>query len=252
MTNPQVYFFDSYAIIELLKGNPSYKEYRNALCLTTKLNLFEVYYCLLREVGEEEAKCFLKSYYSAIIDFDENVLISDTANQEILIEKCFIEENIEAVEQGNNSFIHIQNDDEYFICSGVPIIGASGEQVGTVLSSLDMTIHAKSISANNYTIIGTLAALFVLVILGLAFFLFYTITFPIRKLTMTADKISKGETDVVINPDVLKSKDEIGDLARAFERTMTSLKLAMRGAQNNKFRIKDDESATEKNNKQNI
>lgn len=69
-----VYFFDSYAIIEILRGNENYLRYTKSTILTTKLNLFEVYYCLLREVGENKANHFLKSYSEYVVDFDDSVV----------------------------------------------------------------------------------------------------------------------------------------------------------------------------------
>ena len=38
------------------------------------MNIFEVYYGLLRDVGEKEAEEFLKNYYQFIINFDEDVI----------------------------------------------------------------------------------------------------------------------------------------------------------------------------------
>ena len=49
---------------------------------------------------------------------------------------------------------------------------------------------------------------------------------PIQQLTKTIEDISMGKLDTEIKGK--ERKDEIGDLARAFERTIVSLKLAMR------------------------
>ncbi len=49
---------------------------------------------------------------------------------------------------------------------------------------------------------------------------------PINKLTRVIDDISRGKFDVEVEG--VDSDDEIGDLARAFDRTLVSLKLAMR------------------------
>ena len=49
---------------------------------------------------------------------------------------------------------------------------------------------------------------------------------PIWKLTKTIEDISLGKLDTEVEGK--ERKDEIGDLARAFERTMVSLKLAKR------------------------
>ncbi len=67
-----VYFFDSYAIIEIIRGNANYKKYVASAIMTTKLNLFEVYYYLLREVGEKGANRFLWEYSDYTVDFDDS------------------------------------------------------------------------------------------------------------------------------------------------------------------------------------
>ena len=69
-----VFFFDSYAIVEIIKGNKNYEPFIRSDIITTKLNIFEVYYGLLRDVGEKEAEEFLKKYYQFIINFDENMI----------------------------------------------------------------------------------------------------------------------------------------------------------------------------------
>ena len=70
----EIYFFDSYAIIEILNGNENYKKYNNCIIITTKLNLFEVFYSLLKNVGDEKAGFFMDNYYELAIDFNKNVI----------------------------------------------------------------------------------------------------------------------------------------------------------------------------------
>lgn len=53
-----------------------------------------------------------------------------------------------------------------------------------------------------------------------------SLTQPITRLTEVVNEISHGKLDVKL--DKLDTQDEIGDLARAFERVVVSLKLAMR------------------------
>ncbi len=69
MTN-DLYFFDSYAIIEVFNGNPLYKNY--ALCnpIFTKLNIYEVYYYLLRERNETTANKFIIHFRNSIKEFN--------------------------------------------------------------------------------------------------------------------------------------------------------------------------------------
>jgi|SRR3989344_4854197 len=69
-----VYFFDSYAIIEIILGNKNYRDYADRIALTTKLNLFEVYYGLLRDVGEQPANDFLDTYRGFVVDFDNDLI----------------------------------------------------------------------------------------------------------------------------------------------------------------------------------
>jgi len=79
-----------------------------------------------------------------------------------------------------------------------------------------------------------------------AFFIAKSMSDPIRKLTEIVDGVSKGKLDTKIEE--VNTKDEIGDLARAFGRTIVSLKLAMRkqgGAQNNNnFGVQDEKGTT--------
>lgn len=49
-------FADSYAIIEMLKGNRNYARFSEMKLATTRLNLVEVAYCLLKEFPEEKVK----------------------------------------------------------------------------------------------------------------------------------------------------------------------------------------------------
>ncbi|MBS3176656.1 HAMP domain-containing protein [Candidatus Woesearchaeota archaeon] len=53
-----------------------------------------------------------------------------------------------------------------------------------------------------------------------------TISRPIEEITIAINEISRGNFNVEINPETKKLSDEIGDLARAFDRTFVSIKLA--------------------------
>ena len=74
-----VYFFDSYAIIEMILGSKNYVKYKNSEIVTTKNNLFEVVYWLLRCYSEKEAVEFIKKYYPYVVDFDESVIVNAAA-----------------------------------------------------------------------------------------------------------------------------------------------------------------------------
>ena len=49
------YFLDTYALIEIVKKNKNYEPYKKGNLITTKLNLMEFHYFLLRTVGKSEA-----------------------------------------------------------------------------------------------------------------------------------------------------------------------------------------------------
>ncbi len=53
-----MYFFDTYAFIEIFRGNINYSNFQNTDMVTTKLNLMEVYYWLLNKFGQEVADNF--------------------------------------------------------------------------------------------------------------------------------------------------------------------------------------------------
>jgi uncharacterized protein len=49
------FFGDTYALIELLKGNPNYEGYSRADLVTTEFNILELTYALFRDFGRDEA-----------------------------------------------------------------------------------------------------------------------------------------------------------------------------------------------------
>lgn len=68
--NTEIYFFDTYALIEIVKGAPAYKKYLNSTIVTTKLNLMELYYALARDFDKEIADKFYDfcSAFAASVD----------------------------------------------------------------------------------------------------------------------------------------------------------------------------------------
>ena len=68
------YFFDSYALIEMLKGNPNYQAYQMAGMVILKFNLFEVFYSYIREKNEGAGNQFLEDYQKFVQEFDLSVI----------------------------------------------------------------------------------------------------------------------------------------------------------------------------------
>lgn len=55
------YYFDTYALVEIGKGNPNYENYKNDIKITlNKFNIMELSYFLLRKKREAEAKELFK------------------------------------------------------------------------------------------------------------------------------------------------------------------------------------------------
>jgi uncharacterized protein len=67
----ETYFFDSYAVFEMLEGNQNYDKYKLSLTALTKLNLFEIYYGILRENGKEKAKELLEKFSESVVEFNK-------------------------------------------------------------------------------------------------------------------------------------------------------------------------------------
>ncbi|MGV8176372.1 MAG: PIN domain-containing protein [Candidatus Bilamarchaeaceae archaeon] len=86
-----MFFYDSYAILEFVRGNSTYKRYFPAKgCATTHFNLVEVYYCLLRTVGKDTAEKVYESFISICAEPDHGLL------------KRAMEKRLELVGSGKN------------------------------------------------------------------------------------------------------------------------------------------------------
>jgi len=67
------YFFDSYAIIELIGKNPAYKKYEESPLVTTVLNKIEVVSWGLVTYGEEFSDILVKSL-QYVVDIPDDVI----------------------------------------------------------------------------------------------------------------------------------------------------------------------------------
>ena len=69
------YFFDSYAIIEIIKGNFNYEKFSGMDFITNSLNLAEVYYYLLKETDEDTASNIIKKFNFEFIEISPKIAI---------------------------------------------------------------------------------------------------------------------------------------------------------------------------------
>lgn len=68
------YFFDTYALIAIIKGNSNYDKYSDKTVITTKLNLMELYSALLRDFNEKKAEHYYKFYAPSCIEIDDYII----------------------------------------------------------------------------------------------------------------------------------------------------------------------------------
>ncbi len=68
------YFFDSYAVIEILNENLNYEMYKNKEVTLTVYNLAEIYYSCLGVFNEEELNNIYSQYKEAVVEINDDVL----------------------------------------------------------------------------------------------------------------------------------------------------------------------------------
>lgn len=72
------YFFDSYAIIELLRGNPQYLPYGEEAVTITFLNLMEVVHSVVMEFGEKKGKEIYEKFRGCVQEVDWPIVLQMT------------------------------------------------------------------------------------------------------------------------------------------------------------------------------
>ncbi|MFZ2456273.1 MAG: PIN domain-containing protein [Candidatus Altiarchaeia archaeon] len=65
------FFFDTYALYEIIRGNESYRKYAEGISFVTSgLNLMELYYCLLRKCGKKAAGRYYEVFVPHAVEID--------------------------------------------------------------------------------------------------------------------------------------------------------------------------------------
>jgi predicted nucleic acid-binding protein len=69
------FFFDTYALYEIIIGNASYRKYDEGVSfVTSKLNLMELYYGLLRKYGKKVAGEYYDAFIPHAIEIDDDTI----------------------------------------------------------------------------------------------------------------------------------------------------------------------------------
>ncbi len=69
------YFFDSYAIIEIIKNNQNYQKFKELPVITDALNIAEVHYFLIEHAGEAEADKAIQSLNISLLDINKEIAV---------------------------------------------------------------------------------------------------------------------------------------------------------------------------------
>lgn len=68
-------FFDTYALYEIIEGNPVYKKYlQDIVIITTRLNLMELYYGLLTRHNKKIADKYYDEFKKYIIKISDKII----------------------------------------------------------------------------------------------------------------------------------------------------------------------------------
>lgn len=71
------FFFDTYALVEIYKGNLDYRRYMQGIgMIITKLNIMEFVYFLIREGKENEIEEKMQKLNKYAIKYDDEILVN--------------------------------------------------------------------------------------------------------------------------------------------------------------------------------
>jgi len=142
---------------------------------------------------------------------------------------CFSSELLNEVKEGVVVLGQFEEDaGGTFICGGTPLRDAENKIIGVTVTHHDISAIALVSKQTNNVLFLTTMILGLIVVMITFIIISILVSKPLTQLTRTIEQLSRGNINAEINPKLKESKDEIGELARAFERTMVSLKLAMK------------------------
>ena len=75
----ETYFFDTYALIEIISGNPKYEKYKGSGIITSIFNLAELNYILKKTMPKKKADEYTTDYedFAADVELDDVVEAMD-------------------------------------------------------------------------------------------------------------------------------------------------------------------------------
>jgi PAS domain S-box-containing protein len=151
-------------------------------------------------------------------DLEKHLIISSTSEGEMAA-KCFIEDNVEKADKGENVFYQVQGEKRTFLCAGFDLNGNGGQPSGALLALIDITDHAAVDREANKTILHMALILFFITFMA-GIIISRSLTRPILELTQIAKAAGKGDLSQDMSID---TNDEIGQLQETFK-TMLELR----------------------------
>lgn len=108
------YFFDTYAIVELIKGNPNYEFVKDNIIITGAMNIAELYYALLLENKGNIVDSIIKKLNMQIINLGQEIAI-EAAKFRYKNKKLFLSyvDCIGYILAQENGFIFLTGDKEF-------------------------------------------------------------------------------------------------------------------------------------------
>ena len=65
------YFFDSYAIVEMVRASPKYARFQDCKITITLIHLAEVYWAILRDLGQRRADEIFDRFRGAVVEIGD-------------------------------------------------------------------------------------------------------------------------------------------------------------------------------------
>jgi methyl-accepting chemotaxis protein len=206
------------AAIEHIMASPTYRDIREKLNQYREMNGLKYLYTMA------EVK---PGTYAYIID---GAPFTDTkASAPGEIEENTYERLIAAFQTKQTQIGELDYDEKYgaTIATYVPLINASGKMVGIVGADFDATAIYQSMTKQKQQIMAITLGMLVLALLMTYFFSRFLLH-PLRVLTSRVQKMQDGDLTVYFHS---KSKDEIGELGRAFSAMVADLNTMIKGIQ---------------------
>lgn len=70
----RTYFFDTYALIEIIRGSPNYAKYKKTMIITTKMNLLELHHILLKSHGLKIANKYYDLFREYFVEIGDETI----------------------------------------------------------------------------------------------------------------------------------------------------------------------------------